>query len=509
MKLTPDIKTMQRAVQRGLLGPHMLAFLPAICLAAYWAGGEMLLLACALFTPLFYAITGGFARTTSPTKTDPPAKPGLADVAQDFLETALQTGQTTACFQIRVTGLQDLAQSLGDSAAADAKKQLVARVTSILRENDHVFPNGETRLTVLIAPGYRLQLDQLLDITKRIRKAAEEPLSISGTTQHVFVAIGVASSLTFGRNATGENWVDSATQAMNDASSHGVSATRVWSEKLSRQHDTRHALRKDLVTAFDQGQIQAYFQPQLSVRTGLVSGMEALVRWEHPDDGVLEPASFLQALQDSGYMDRLGLIMLRQSLTALRQWDDDGWAVPTIGVNFSATELRNPSLIDQIAWELDKFGLAPARLAVEVLETVFSSETDDIIRRNLQALADLGCRIDLDDYGTGHASITTLRHFPIQRIKIDRLFLRNADTIPEQKQMLCAILKMAEQLGLETLAEGVETLGEHSVLQDLECQYAQGFLFCDPKCARDISDWLAHHHATHATQPAPTLRRIN
>ncbi|MCK0149748.1 GGDEF domain-containing phosphodiesterase [Marivita sp. S6314] len=486
---------MKLGLRRGLQGPQMLAFLPALCLAAYWGGGEILLVLCALLTPLAYALTGGFGRMADADVSGGHQQPDPVEVAQQFLETAQHTGQTTACFQVEISDLSEIARTLDDAAADDARQQLIARFKSSLRDTDHVFPTGDARFTVLISPGYRLKLDSLLDVAKRMRASVEDPLSLGGTARHLSAAIGVASSLNFGRNATGENWLASATQALNEACLSGPSATRVWSDKLSRQCQTRTVMREDLAIAFEKGQIQAYFQPQVSVRTGLVSGMEALARWDHPVHGILAPASFLQALKDSGCMDRLGKVILSQALQNLFQWDKANLDVPSVSVNFSEIELRNPNLPEHISSELRKFGLTPQRLVIEVLETTVSNETDDILRRNLHSLADMGCAIDLDDYGTGHASITTLRQFPIDRLKIDQAFLRDADTKADKKQLLCAIQSMADHLNIATLAEGVETHGEHGVLQDLEIPYAQGFLYAEPQSPTDIAAWLQHHHA--------------
>ncbi|MGI9368944.1 MAG: EAL domain-containing protein, partial [Ruegeria sp.] len=144
-------------------------------------------------------------------------------------------------------------------------------------------------------------------------------------------------------------------------------------------------------------------------------------------------------------------------------------------------------------WELDEFDLSPGRLSVEVLETVFSNQPDDIITRNIACLADLGCCIDLDDFGTGHASIASIKRFDVTRIKIDRSFVAKADKDPRQQQMVGAILTMAEQLGLETLGEGVETQGEHALLAQLGCDHVQGFGIGKPMPLEKTVDWISQH----------------
>ena len=171
-------------------------------------------------------------------------------------------------------------------------------------------------------------------------------------------------------------------------------------------------------------------------------------------------------------------------------------------MNFAGSELSNPRLIEKIKWELDRFDLTPDRLAVEVLETVVASSPDDMITHNINALGKLGCRIDLDDFGTGHASITNVRRFAVRRIKIDRSFVTRVDQDREQQKIVSAILSLSEQLGLETLAEGVETAGEHAILGQLGCGHVQGYHIARPMPMEDTFDWIVGYQ----TKPSRTPR---
>ncbi|WP_311735011.1 EAL domain-containing protein [Alloyangia mangrovi] len=205
------------------------------------------------------------------------------------------------------------------------------------------------------------------------------------------------------------------------------------------------------------------------------------------------PARFLEALQDSGRMEQLSDAVLHHSLTALRGWDQDGLRIPRVSINFSEVELRNPRLVDRLKWDLDRFGLPASRLGVEVLETVIAESPDGIIARNISALARIGCRIDLDDFGTGHASIGALRRVTVHRLKIDRSFVTRIDRSEDQRRMLAAILGLADRLGLETVAEGVESSGEHALLAQLGCDHAQGFGIARPMPAPQLAEWARAH----------------
>jgi EAL domain-containing protein (putative c-di-GMP-specific phosphodiesterase class I) len=226
-----------------------------------------------------------------------------------------------------------------------------------------------------------------------------------------------------------------------------------------------------------------------------------LARWYHPERGLIPPADFLPMIEDAGLSERLGEVMLFNALTALARWDRAGLDVPTVAVNFSAAELRNPKLAEKLKWELDRFGLEPKRLCVEVLEHVVAETDNDVIVSNISALARMGCGIDLDDFGTGHASITSIRRFAVRRIKIDRSFVTKVDEDRDQQKMVSAILSMAERLGLHTLAEGVETPGEHAMLAQLGCGDVQGFGIARPMPVDETMDWIERHRARPSAAP--------
>ena len=495
-----------RLFRQAMTGPQVLAFLPALCLAAYWAGGEMLLILCALTAPLLHATTGGFGGDRAGTALSL-ARPSAEAAAERLLDQATARGQVAACLQLDLHGLDEVARTLGDAAVEDARTLILDRLTTQLREGDLVFQTGETRVLVLLAPSHRLRLDAALEVAKRLRAAVEEPVALNGTTRFLTVATGLCLTSALAPGATPTDWIDAAAQALAEAQANGPSATRAWSARLSRRRKARACLRDELRVALDTGQIQAFFQPQIAGRGGRVTGVEALARWDHPKLGLVAPGEFLRALEESGQMDRLGATMLVQSLAALQRWDMAGLDIPAVSVNFCAGELRNPALPDKVKWELDRFGLTPQRLGIEVLESVVADLGDGVMRRNLCKLAGMGCRIDLDDFGTGHASITTLQRFPVQRVKIDRSFVSGVDRNEEARRMLAAILGMAERLRLETVGEGVETVEEQSVLCELGCNHLQGFLVSEPMPLDEVEPWVMRRQEAMPTTAQPDARR--
>ncbi len=243
------------------------------------------------------------------------------------------------------------------------------------------------------------------------------------------------------------------------------------------------------------GEIRAHYQPQVCAKTGALTGSEALARWHHPTRGLLAPADFLPQIHRFGLTGRLGALMVENALTALSDWDKAGIDIPMVAVNFAQADLNRPHLVSQLAWDIDRHGLTPDRLTVEILETVPSRAQNSQIAANIAGLARMGCGIDLDDFGTGHASLAALRRFAVGRIKIDRRFVGGVHRDPRLQNCISAMVDMAKELGLQTLAEGVETPAELSILAELGCHAVQGFHIAPPMAASAMAAWIARRKA--------------
>lgn len=498
------------AIGQAFNGPALLAFVPAVCLAAFWMGGETALISVSLGIPVLVLMINPAvfqARQPALHSTRSVVSAGDFDILVDDVFTkAKHEGRASALFYLHLSDLEQITQHHGHGAAEKMADRIGDRLEGVLRERDAICRFDTESFAICLSPVQYLDLEACIELCGRIQCAIEDPISVDGAALYTSAAIGFCQ-LNRAPGATSEAWVEAAAVALEDAKRNGPTSMRAFSAEMHRVVSDRQNLRDQAGQALENGQIQPWFQPQISTDTGRVTGFEALARWNHPDRGIVSPGEFLPALEEAGLLDRLGEVMLYHTLTALKAWDAAGVHVPTAGVNFSGAELSNPRLVERVEWELDRFDLAPERLSVEILETVVSSSPGDTVARNVKALETLGCKIDLDDFGTGNASIAAIRRFNVARIKIDRSFVIKADRDPDQRRMVAAILTMAERLDIETLAEGVETVGEHALLAQLGCGHVQGFGIGRPMPFDKTIDWIVRHEAKLNAPPALPQRK--
>ncbi|MGH1577765.1 EAL domain-containing protein [Planktotalea sp.] len=483
-------------------GPHILAFLPAICLGAYWLVGEGGLIACALGLPLLWAMTIGFddAKVASDAGID--AQPPSENFGEIDLTSLLSHAKPTdriALFAIAIDDAPEHLKHLNGTDLQQVQNALQHRYSTILREHDIVQRSGPLSWQVANKPTSNLDLEACVQQASRLQSAVDEPFFIGNDPLYLSSCIGFTLAQTSSANPQALS--RQAQSALQEATLNGPDAIRAFAKSQSVSLPAKnHSSLSDLCGTLDTNLV-AFFQPQVSTDTGQVCGFEALARWKTDADQWLAPGIFLPILEKAGQMERLSDVMLSQSLLALREWDSAGLEIETVGVNYSESDLANPRIYEKIAWDLDRHDIAPHRLCIEILESVVADNSNDMIVRNVARLAELGCRIDLDDFGTGHASISTLRKLPVGRLKIDRSFVAKADLDSEQQKMVATILMMADRLGLSCLAEGVETLGEHTILAQLGCRYVQGFGIAKPMPIEQTIPWIRDYQGRRTSVP--------
>ena len=424
-----------------------------------------------------------------------PGRAAFANAIRVSLRSSATQSQVAACIVVDLDDFHGFNDRWGRDAGDELLRICSDRLAVVLRKNDLVCRLEADALAIFLAPSTGLTFDAVLSVVDRVQVALAEPVRIDGIARYVSACMGIAFRKHIDPAAAdpGDALMRAAERAMVEARNSGPATYRVFSPDLSAATDASHTLAEDVSRALEAGEIEAWFQPQMCTRDGSISGMEALARWTHPKIGPISPGRFLPAIEAAGRSERLSDVMLSNALKALSVWDAAGIVVPQVGVNFAAQELRSPSLVEKIKWELDRYGLHPDRLAIEILETVICQGGDDLMLRNLSRLRDIGCKIELDDFGTGAAAITSIRRFGISRIKIDRSFITRLDRDPEQLSMCEAIVTLAKQLGIGVLAEGVETISEEACLRQIGCAHIQGFGIARPMPAPDMLAWLISH----------------
>lgn len=490
-----SVRRVRSLLRAHLMGSQILAFLPAVTLASYWIGGQTALLLVALIVPGIFAFGGMFDRAANRPDalldgiTNLPHRMTVVHALDVALPDALTRGRAAAAMAAAIDNFDDATRDLGPDEREEVLKRVADRLKQSLRETDKVARVDGARFAIGLTGLRRADHPTMFEIAQRMQIAVSEPISISGQRVHLTLSVGFCLPGKIDR-ATGDTIVEAAEAALASARGQGGGAVRSFDPDMPNVTDADRLAVEELTAAMESGEIQPWFQPQVANKSGAVIGFEALARWNHPERGIVMPADFLPLIDPAGLSRRLGEVMLYGAFLMLRGLDRQGLHVPQVSVNFSHAELSAPDLADRIKWELDRFDLAPDRLAIEVLETAIARDTV-AVERNLRSLAELGCSIDLDDFGTGNTSIAGIRRFAITRLKIDRSFVTRVDSDRDQFDMVHAIQIMARQLGLQTIAEGVETVAEQATVTEIGCDAIQGFVLARPMPAEEVGAWLS------------------
>jgi EAL domain-containing protein (putative c-di-GMP-specific phosphodiesterase class I) len=282
----------------------------------------------------------------------------------------------------------------------------------------------------------------------------------------------------------------------------GKGGNRVFESVMHERALERLELRNELRRAVESGQFEVYHQPVVSLPAGRVTGMEALVRWHHPTRGLVQPGQFIPLAEEMGLIVDLGRWVLQESCRHAAALHASGEVTPdfVVGVNLSVKQLQHPDVIADVRAALRDSGLEPEMLVLEITETVMMADYDTASRR-LHELKALGIHIAMDDFGTGYSSLSYLSRLPVDILKMDRSFLA-ANASPEASGLAAAIIALGKTLGVQVLAEGIESSAQYDALRALGCDYGQGFFIAHPMELSATREWLAAAVATRAAEAA-------
>ena len=409
---------------------------------------------------------------------------------REFLDMALSQagrhGHRVGLLQIDLVGFRNINDTRGH-AVGDLVLQRVAGMMLVeSRKGDFVARIGANEFAVICS--FAEDIEELRALSDRLCALIAEPFEIEGVGCDLKCAAAI--NLSVAGEVDPIRLQKDVDIALGIAKRRGCNDCVVFSPDMREAFEDREALRNDLKLALERREIEPFFQPQINARTGKLDGFEALARWRKPDKSVISPAYFLDAAAAFGMGQRVDEIIMEKAFDALAGWRRRGLVVPRIGVNITATELRDPFMAERIKWAAERHELEPSDICIEILESVLVEEEGDEVARNIASLARIGFHIDLDDFGTGHASIATLKKFSVDRIKIDRSFVSDIDTDPEQQKVAGAMIDLAHSLGVAALAEGVETNAEYDQLAQMGCEFLQGYGIGKPMSEEGATEWI-------------------
>jgi diguanylate cyclase (GGDEF)-like protein len=315
-------------------------------------------------------------------------------------------------------------------------------------------------------------------VAERILAQFAAHFEIQGRIIFATVSIGIAPG---GSAGTSKDLLRNADTAMYYAKTRGKARYAVFDDSMRGRAVARMELESDLRKAIEDEQFLVYYQPEVSLKSGRVVGYEALVRWNHPQRGLVMPGEFLLVAEETGLIVPLGRLVMHEACRQMAEWHRNFPSVPrlTISVNASSRELADPDLVTNVARILQESGLDPESLRIEVTESSIV-ENQDLTSSTLHSLRDLGVHLEIDDFGTGYSSLSRLHEYPFSTVKIDRSFVKDIETETESLHLVETILRLADGLGLSVVAEGIETREQLAKLAALGCGFGQGYYFSRP-----------------------------
>jgi diguanylate cyclase (GGDEF)-like protein/PAS domain S-box-containing protein len=395
-------------------------------------------------------------------------------VSHAILSASRKTRKVAVLF-LDLDGFKHINDSLGHSIGDKVLQSVAKRLVDSIRGSDTVSRQGGDEFVVLLSEVEHSE--GVATTVRRLLQVVADPHSIDQHDLYVTACIGVSTYPDDGPDT--ETLIKNADTAMYQAKENGRQSYQFFKPAMNVRAVERQSIEGSLRRALERQEFAVHYQPKINLRTGEISGVEALIRWMHPGRGQVSPAQFIPVAEDCGLILPIGNWVLREACKQARAWVDAGLPLGTMGVNISAMEFRNENFLGGVFAILKDTGLNPTFLELELTESVLMKQPESTASV-LQALRAKGVQVAVDDFGTGYSSLSYLQKFSIDALKIDQSFVRRITTAPDETTIVTAVIGMARSLKLRVVAEGVETLKELEFLQAHQCDEAQGYYFSRP-----------------------------
>jgi diguanylate cyclase (GGDEF)-like protein/PAS domain S-box-containing protein len=409
----------------------------------------------------------------------------FTDRLRHSLTRAKRNSKSVAVMFIDIDHFKTINDTLGHTAGDELLLEMARRLRECVRDDDTVARLGGDEFTIILSE--LRHPEDAVNVAQKILAAVQEPLSIGGMPVAVSASIGIALYPNDG--ADPESLLRNADSAMYRAKEEGRNTYQLCTDEMKQRALERLAVESRLSRAVRDEQLTLVYQPQINLVTGRTIGVEALVRWNDPERGIVEPASFIPIAEETRLILPLGEWVLRTACKQMKEWQDRGVGPIRVAVNLSARQFQQHDLLEMVSSALEESSLGPSSLDLEITETTAMQNAEATVE-TLRALRDLGVGISIDDFGMGYSSLNYLRRFPITAVKIDRAFVNDLMASDGDAAIVTAVIGMARNLRLRVVAEGVETVEQFDFLRSRECDEAQGYYFSRPVHPDDISRML-------------------
>lgn len=373
-----------------------------------------------------------------------------------------------------------LGHAIGDELLVKVSKRLKA----LLRQVDTLSRQGGDEFVVIL-PG--VSVDDAAHMAKRLLQSIEQPIKLEENELIITASIGIALYPNDGKDS--DTLFKCADAAMYLAKQNGRNNYRFFTSEIQTRLARILSLENALRYAHSRGELSLHYQPQISLSDGKIIGVEALIRWHHPEFGMISPVEFIPIAEESGQILLIGEWVMRTAATRMKQWMDMGFPAMSVSVNLSAVQFHHAHLSKLVSTIIDEVKLPPWYLEIELTESVAAQNPLHAIE-TMNELSQKGIRLSIDDFGTGYSSLSYLKRFKVYKLKIDQSFIRDISVDPEDREIVKTIIALGKSLGLKTIAEGVETKEQLDFLKENGCDEAQGYYFSKPLCVTDLEALL-------------------